>query len=62
MDSLKALKAEKVDMFYLHGPDRKTPYEDTLREVNKLHSEGLFQRLGISNYMSWEVAQICEIL
>lgn len=61
MDSLKALKAEKIEMFYLHGPDRNTPFEDTLREVNKLHQEGYFNRFGISNYYSWEVAQICEI-
>jgi aflatoxin B1 aldehyde reductase len=61
MDSLKALKCTKVDMFYLHGPDRNTPFEDTLREVNALHKEGYFTRFGISNYMSWEVAKICEI-
>ena len=59
--SLKALQADKVDMWYLHGPDRKTPFEDTLREVNNLYKEGYFKRLGISNYMAWEVAQICEI-
>ncbi|KAH6680202.1 NADP-dependent oxidoreductase domain-containing protein [Halenospora varia] len=59
--SMKALKTDKIDMFYLHGPDRKTPFEDTLREVNKLHQEGRFKRFGVSNYMSWEVAQICEI-
>ena len=61
MDSLEALKTEKVDLFYLHAPDRTTPFEDTLREVNKLHSEGRFHRFGISNFMSWEVAQVCEI-
>ena len=61
LKSLQALKCEKVDMFYLHGPDRKTPFEDTLREVNKLHQEGKFRRFGISNFMSWEVAQMCEI-
>ncbi|KAF2106602.1 NADP-dependent oxidoreductase domain-containing protein [Lophiotrema nucula] len=61
LDSLKALNTNKIDMFYLHGPDRKTPFEDTLREVNKLYKEGYFTRFGISNYMSWEVATICEI-
>lgn len=60
-NSLKALKTEKVDLFYLHAPDRDTPFENTLREVNNLHQEGRFKRLGLSNYMSWEVAQICEI-
>ena len=61
LNSLKALGQQKIDMFYLHGPDRTTPYEDTLREVNKLHKEGHFDRFGVSNYMSWEVAQICGI-
>ncbi|KAI0975217.1 Aldo/keto reductase [Xylaria arbuscula] len=61
LDSLKALKADKIEMFYLHGPDRKHPYEDTLRAVNELHREGYFNRFGVSNYMAWEVAQMCEI-
>ncbi|OAP58153.1 hypothetical protein AYL99_07243 [Fonsecaea erecta] len=61
LKSLKALQTEKIDLWYLHGPDRTTPYEVTLREVNNLHKEGYFTRFGISNYMSWEVAQICEI-
>lgn len=39
-------------MWYLHGPDRTTPYEDTLRAVNELHKEGKFKRFGISNFMS----------
>ncbi|CEJ57244.1 Putative Aldo/keto reductase [Penicillium brasilianum] len=60
-NSLKALQTEKVDIFYLHAPDRNTPFEDTLREVNKLHQESRFSRLGLSNFMAWEVAQICEI-
>ena len=45
-------------MWYLHGPDRKTPYEDTLRAVNELYKEGKFEKFGISNYMAWEVAEI----
>ncbi|KAF8854382.1 Aldo/keto reductase [Acephala macrosclerotiorum] len=61
MDSLAALKTNKIDMWCLHGPDRTTPYEVTLKAVNDLHKEGFFDRFAISNYMSWEVAQICEI-
>jgi len=48
-------------MWYLHAPDRSTPYEDTLREVNNLYNEGYFRRFGISNYTAWETAQIAEI-
>ncbi|KAJ7464740.1 NADP-dependent oxidoreductase domain-containing protein [Mycena galericulata] len=60
-DSLTALKTDKLYMLYLHGPDRSVPFEDTLREVNKIHTEGVFERFGLSNFQSWEVAQICEI-
>ncbi|KAA8904689.1 hypothetical protein TRICI_005386 [Trichomonascus ciferrii] len=61
MDSLKALKADKVGLLYLHGPDRTVPFEETLEEINELYKEGCFNRFGLSNFMSWEVAQICEI-
>ncbi|KAI8654199.1 hypothetical protein LRP88_01776 [Fusarium phalaenopsidis] len=60
-DSLEALGATKLDLWYLHGPDRSTPLEETLQEVDSLYREGYFDRFGISNYMSWEVAAICEI-
>lgn len=59
--SLNALNAKKLHMWYLHGPDRTVPYEITLKAVNDLYKEGLFEHFGISNYMSWEVAQIMEI-
>ncbi|KAG8764288.1 hypothetical protein FRC11_005092 [Ceratobasidium sp. 423] len=56
--SLDALKAGKVELFYLHAPDRSTPFEITFRAVDELHKEGKFAKLGISNYMAWEVAEI----
>ncbi|KZS98927.1 Aldo/keto reductase [Sistotremastrum niveocremeum HHB9708] len=61
--SLKALNTDKIEMWYLHGPDRHsgTSYEDTMRGVNDLYKEGYFKRFGISNYMAWEVAEIVSI-
>ena len=60
-DSLARLKTDKVDLYYLHQPDRTTPYEVTMKAMNDLQKEGLFRRFGISNYAAWEVAQICEM-
>jgi aflatoxin B1 aldehyde reductase len=37
---LNKLGREKVRVFYLHAPDRSVPFEDTLRECNKLFEEG----------------------
>ena len=42
-------------MWYLHGPDRHTPYEVTLKAVNDLYKEGKFKRFGISNYYSYAI-------
>jgi aflatoxin B1 aldehyde reductase len=61
LKSLDALKTKAVGMWYLHGPDRTTPYEVTLKAVNDLYKEGYFDRFAISNYMAWEVAEICEL-
>ncbi|KAF2440452.1 Aldo/keto reductase [Karstenula rhodostoma CBS 690.94] len=61
-DSLKVLGGvEKVDLWYLHAPDRSVPLEETLKTVDELYKQGKFNRWGVSNYMSWEVAAICEI-
>ncbi|THH08200.1 hypothetical protein EW145_g2860 [Phellinidium pouzarii] len=37
---LKALNTDKLEMWYLHGPDRTTPYEVTMKAVNDLYNEG----------------------
>ena len=36
-ESLKRLKKNSVELFYLHAPDHKTPIEETLRAVNHLY-------------------------
>ncbi|XP_061640008.1 aflatoxin B1 aldehyde reductase member 3 [Phyllopteryx taeniolatus] len=56
--SLKRLQTDCVDLFYLHAPDHLNPIVDTLRACNELHKEGKFKEFGLSNYASWEVAEI----
>ncbi|KAI1077895.1 Aldo/keto reductase [Whalleya microplaca] len=56
--SLQELGTDSVDIFYLHAPDRSVPFARTLAAVDKLHKAGKFQRLGLSNYTSFEVAEI----
>ncbi|XP_048077944.2 aflatoxin B1 aldehyde reductase member 4-like [Ursus arctos] len=59
--SLRRLQCPRVDIFYLHVPDHDTPVEETLRACHQLHKEGKFVELGLSNYASWEVAEICTL-
>ncbi|KAL1777172.1 aflatoxin B1 aldehyde reductase member 2 [Sigmodon hispidus] len=59
--SLKRLQCPWVDLFYLHAPDHNTPIEETLHACHQLQQEGKFVELGLSNYASWEVAEICTL-
>lgn len=56
--SLKELKTDCVDIFYLHAADRSVPFEETLQAVNELHNERKFVQLGLSNFTAFEVAEI----
>ncbi|XP_068750546.1 aflatoxin B1 aldehyde reductase member 2-like isoform X2 [Montipora capricornis] len=38
--------------------DHKTPIEETLEAVGRLHKEGKFKSFGLSNYAAWQVAEI----
>lgn len=56
--SLRRLGTERVDLFYLHQPDRATPLRDTLTTVGDLFGEGKIGALGVSNYAAWQIAEI----
>jgi len=45
-ESLAALKTNKVDILYLHAPDYATPFEETVKAVDDLYREGLFERVN----------------
>ncbi|KAF8215724.1 Aldo keto reductase [Mycena galopus ATCC 62051] len=53
----EALAPHKINVLYLHAPDRSVPYVDIAREVNELHKEGLIREFGLSNFFAWEVAE-----
>ncbi len=56
--SLRRLRVDHVDLFYLHQPDRATPLEETLATVADLKREGKIGELGVSNYAAWQIAGI----
>lgn len=56
--SLRRLGIDRVDLFYLHQPDRRTPLRETLQTVADLVGEGKVGALGVSNYAAWQIAEI----
>ncbi|KAH0528832.1 hypothetical protein TsFJ059_003644 [Trichoderma semiorbis] len=59
--SLKALKVDQINIYYLHQPDRETPFEETCEAMDKAYREGKFRKFGLSNFSANEVEQILEI-
>lgn len=47
--SLKRLQLDYVDLYYLHFPDNKTPFAESIGELVRLKEDGKIRAIGISN-------------
>jgi len=63
MVSFGKLNRDSLDTMYLHYMDASANFnlEGTLKCIDELYQEGRFQRWGLSNFYSWQVAQIWQI-
>lgn len=64
-DSLRRLQTDYIDLYQIHGPDRETPAEETLRALDELVKAGKIRYFGWSNYdaeMIGESARLSEVL
>lgn len=59
--SHKNLQQDKVDIYYIHGPDAATPLEEQCRAFGKLYQKGRFERFGVSNLTPAVVQEIYDI-
>ncbi|NHN29338.1 aldo/keto reductase [Paenibacillus agricola] len=48
--SLKHLRVDYMDIYYIHWPNDDIPISDTMSELNKLKEEGLIRAIGASNF------------
>ncbi|MCY3769366.1 MAG: aldo/keto reductase [Gammaproteobacteria bacterium] len=60
-ESRERLRTGSVDLLYLHSPDLDTPVADTLAVCWDFYRQGAFRRFGLSNFASWQVAEVVEI-
>jgi len=54
-ESLKRLKQDYVDIFFLHHWDDNVPLEETFETLKELKEEKKFFQLGVSNFSAWQV-------
>lgn len=55
--SLRRLRTDYIDLYYLHIWDRHTPIEETVAAMHDLVQSGKVRYLGISDTPAWKVAQ-----
>ena len=55
--SLNRLKLERIDLYQLHAPDPRVPFEDSLGTLADLQAEGKIRHIGLSNVTVGELRQ-----
>jgi aryl-alcohol dehydrogenase-like predicted oxidoreductase len=55
--SLKRLKTDWIDLYYLHRPDPATPIEETLRMLDALIAQGKVRYIGCSNMSAAQIGE-----
>ena len=58
-DSLRRLKTDHIDLYYVHWPDYDTPIEETLGALDDLVRQGKVRYIACSNFSAW---QVCKAL
>jgi myo-inositol catabolism protein IolS len=63
-NSLKRLRTDYIDLYYLHWPDHETPFSESIGELARLKEEGKIRAIGVSNLpidQLREATQVTEI-
>ena len=61
--SLRRLRTDYVDIYYLHIDDANTPLDETVAAMGTLIGSGKIRYFGVSNFRGWRIAEIvrcCE--
>lgn len=56
-ESLKRLKTDRIDLYYVHHTDNNTPLEETVRALEDLVRQGKVLYLGVSNFEAWRLTE-----
>ncbi len=55
--SLRRMKTDYVDLFYIHGPDPVTPLETVMRTMDDMVRSGMVRYVACSNMFAWQIAK-----
>lgn len=56
--SLRRLQIDAIDLYFIHGSDKDTPVEETLRTLGDLVSAGKVHHIAWSNVSAWQLQRV----
>lgn len=59
--SLRRLKTDRIDFYFVHSFDPLTPMEETLRAMDDLQAQGKILYPAASNWAAWQIAKALGI-
>lgn len=59
--SLRRLKTDRIDIYYLHREDLRTPLEETVAGLVELYRAGKIAYVGVSNIRAWRMAELVRL-
>ena len=60
-DSLRRLKTDYIDVYFVHAFDNETPVEETLTTLHHLIAGGKLRYIGCSNFAAWQLMKSLSI-
>jgi aryl-alcohol dehydrogenase-like predicted oxidoreductase len=60
-ESLRRLRTDYLDLYYLHLPDYGVPIEESLDAMNEVMKQGKVRYLASSNYSAWQMTEMFGI-
>jgi aryl-alcohol dehydrogenase-like predicted oxidoreductase len=59
--SLKRLKTDRIDVYFIHRWDADTPMDESLRALDDLVTQGKILYPAVSNWAAWQIAKALGI-
>jgi len=60
-ESLRRLRTDTIDLYYLHKPDPETPLQESLGVIDQYRERGAIQLIGVSNVSVDEIELAREV-
>ncbi len=60
--SLRRLRLDCIDLYQLHRPDPKVPFEESVGALAELRTEGKIRHIGLSNVSADELARARKVV